>query len=155
GGAGLLLRPPGAIGVCGAATARSSDRQWRGRRGHQTTSEPAAEARSRAGGGSGRGPPRGTGSAGRERRGGWGLGDDGSVMPTSRGTPPRYLRIARKRRRGYHPTLMDHPSRQPSAPPRRRADHPAWLLVLVALMAYQGWMTLGLFGAEQPWRRLI
>jgi hypothetical protein len=44
--------------------------------------------------------------------------------------------------------------RQPGPPPRRLADHPAWLLVLATLMAYQAWMTLGLFGGEQSWRRL-
>lgn len=39
-------------------------------------------------------------------------------------------------------------------PVRRLADHPTWLVVLLALMAYQVWMTLGLFGAERPWQRL-
>ncbi len=50
---------------------------------------------------------------------------------------------------------MDRLPRQPGSPTRCRADHPAWLLVLLALMAYQAWMTLGLFGGEQPWRRLL
>ncbi len=43
-----------------------------------------------------------------------------------------------------------------SGPPARSvAEHPAWLLVLLAIMGYQAWMTLGLFGPEAPWRRLL
>src|SRR4051794_29689208 len=47
------------------------------------------------------------------------------------------LRLARKRRRGYHSTVMNHPAAMPqSAPPARHlADHPAWLLVLLGLVA--------------------
>src|SRR5262249_30142716 len=30
-------------------------------------------------------------------------------------------------------------------------NHPAWLILLAALVAWQGWLTLGLFG-EDPWR---
>jgi hypothetical protein len=46
-------------------------------------------------------------------------------------------------------------ARQPGPPARPLAEHPAWLLALCALMAYQAWMTLGLFGAERPWQRLL
>jgi hypothetical protein len=45
--------------------------------------------------------------------------------------------------------------RQPGPPARPLADHPAWLLVLLALTAYQAWMTLGLFGTDRPWRHLF
>jgi hypothetical protein len=38
---------------------------------------------------------------------------------------------------------------------QRLGDHPTWLLALLALMAWQGWMTLGLFGAVRPWERLL
>jgi hypothetical protein len=34
------------------------------------------------------------------------------------------------------------------------ARHPAWLLALAGLIAWQGWMTLGLFGPDRPWQRL-
>ncbi len=39
--------------------------------------------------------------------------------------------------------------------PCRIGDHPAWLLALVGLLAWQAWMTLGLFGTERPWDRLL
>ncbi|HWG47656.1 MAG TPA: hypothetical protein VN688_33135 [Gemmataceae bacterium] len=35
------------------------------------------------------------------------------------------------------------------------ADHPAWWLLFLALLAWQGWMTLSLFGGERPWQRLL
>ena len=75
--------------------------------------------------------------------------------PSIQCPPSHNFRIARNPRRGYHPTLMDSPPapRQPDAV-RPAAEHPAWLLVLLALMAYQAWMTLGLFGRERPWERL-
>jgi hypothetical protein len=47
---------------------------------------------------------------------------------------------------------------RPPAPaaPRRLANHPLWLFVLLALLAWQGWMALGLFGGgERPWERLL
>jgi|SRR5579875_3056537 hypothetical protein len=37
----------------------------------------------------------------------------------------------------------------------QKGDHCAWLLLLLALLAWQGWMTLTLFGGEQPWKRLV
>jgi hypothetical protein len=37
----------------------------------------------------------------------------------------------------------------------RKGDHRAWLLLLAALLAWQIWMTLTLFGGEQPWKRLL
>jgi hypothetical protein len=46
-------------------------------------------------------------------------------------------------------------------PPRNGAsllssagDHRAWWLLVLALLLWQGWMTLTLFGGEQPWQRL-
>src|SRR4051794_23499474 len=47
------------------------------------------------------------------------------------------------------------PPPRPDAPPPRRAGHPAWLLALAALALWQGWMTLGLFGPDDPWGRLL
>ncbi len=48
------------------------------------------------------------------------------------------------------------PLAPPAAPPATAPGrHPAWLLVLLALLAWQGWMTLGLFGQDQPWQRLL
>jgi hypothetical protein len=35
------------------------------------------------------------------------------------------------------------------------AEHPAWLLVLAGLLAWQLWLTLGLFGTERPWEALL
>jgi hypothetical protein len=46
----------------------------------------------------------------------------------------------------------DQPDRTAAAAMPGR--HLAWLVVLAALLAYQGWMTLGLFGPDQPWQRL-
>jgi hypothetical protein len=39
--------------------------------------------------------------------------------------------------------------------PASAGDHRAWRLLLLALLAWQCWMTLTLFGADQPWRRLL
>ncbi len=39
--------------------------------------------------------------------------------------------------------------------PRPPADHPVWLLVLLGLLAWQGGMTLSLFGGDRPWQRLL
>src|SRR5262245_34488712 len=48
--------------------------------------------------------------------------------------------------------------------PTARAEGPAaaggrgsrlWTLLLLGLCAWQGWMTLSLFGADQPWERLL
>ena len=43
---------------------------------------------------------------------------------------------------------------QAARPERAFGDHPAWLLLLVGLVAWQGWQTLGLFG-DGPWQRLV
>jgi hypothetical protein len=45
--------------------------------------------------------------------------------------------------------------RQPEPSARPFADHPAWLLVILALMAYQAWMTLGLFGSDLSLQRIL
>ncbi|HTU20722.1 MAG TPA: hypothetical protein VMG10_21860 [Gemmataceae bacterium] len=49
-----------------------------------------------------------------------------------------------------------------SVPPRNGepqqstiGDHRAWWLVLLALVAWQSWMTLMLFGGAQPWKSLL
>lgn len=52
------------------------------------------------------------------------------------------------RPRGYYRAAM---SDTPPCPGRNRW----WRLALLALVAWQGWLTLGLFGPEQPWRRLL
>src|SRR5262249_26141948 len=38
---------------------------------------------------------------------------------------------------------------------RRAGDHPAWLLGLLGLLLWQGWLTLGLFGRDRPLERLL
>jgi hypothetical protein len=35
------------------------------------------------------------------------------------------------------------------------SDHPAWWLLVLGLLAWQIWMTLGLFGGERPWESLL
>src|SRR5262249_50667969 len=55
-------------------------------------------------------------------------------------------------RRRYHLALMD--AARPPVTDAPNPGHPAWLLVLAALLAWQGWMTLGLFGPVRPWARL-
>jgi hypothetical protein len=34
-------------------------------------------------------------------------------------------------------------------------DHRAWLLLFLGLLAWQGWMTLTLFGGDRPWQSLL
>jgi hypothetical protein len=46
---------------------------------------------------------------------------------------------------------MERPPSSPAGP----GNHPAWLLLLLPLAAWQGWLTLGLFGPTDPWRRLL
>src|SRR5262245_9345111 len=40
-------------------------------------------------------------------------------------------------------------------PGRVAADSLWWCLPLLGLWAWQAWLTLGLFGARQPWQRLL
>jgi hypothetical protein len=47
----------------------------------------------------------------------------------------------------------DQPIRTAPSPAPR--GHLVWLPVLLGLLAYQGWMTLGLFGPEEPWQCLL
>ncbi|HEY7428781.1 MAG TPA: hypothetical protein VH682_31410 [Gemmataceae bacterium] len=47
------------------------------------------------------------------------------------------------------------PPRNGDSPRMSAGDHPAWWLLLLALLAWQGWMTLTLFGTERPWERLL
>lgn len=42
-----------------------------------------------------------------------------------------------------------------SACPPPAGRHPLWLLALLGLLALQAWLTLGLFGADHPLRRLL
>src|SRR6266404_4879254 len=37
----------------------------------------------------------------------------------------------------------------------RSGLHPLWIIVLLSLLAWQGWMTLTLFGSEHAWQRLL
>lgn len=37
----------------------------------------------------------------------------------------------------------------------RSALQPLWLIVLLGLLVWQGWMTLTLFGGDDPWQRLL
>src|SRR5262245_34641976 len=58
----------------------------------------------------------------------------------------------------YHPTTMEQ-VRSPTTPP----DGPAasfkrsvlWRFLLLVLFAWQGWMTLTLFGSDTPWEPLL
>src|SRR5262245_49589718 len=75
-----------------------------------------------------------------------------------RGMPPRSgglrypgSRLAPRRRGGYHLAAMSDSGR----PGAGAGDHPAWLLALAALLAWQAWLTLGLFGRDRPWERLL
>jgi hypothetical protein len=54
---------------------------------------------------------------------------------------------------GYHPPGMEHPPAAPGPAPRRLFA--LWPLLFLALVAWQGWMTLTLFGPERPWERLF
>jgi len=51
---------------------------------------------------------------------------------------------------------MKDPSLQPgAAPARRRSDYLVWLLGLVGLLVWQGWLTLQLFGAQHSLEPLL
>lgn len=39
--------------------------------------------------------------------------------------------------------------------PSTAGEHPVWGLLLLALLAWQSWMTLTLFGGSQPWKNLL
>jgi hypothetical protein len=43
----------------------------------------------------------------------------------------------------------------PALPPPTFRNRPVWAVVLLGLVVWQGWMTLSLFGRDQPWQRLI
>jgi hypothetical protein len=47
------------------------------------------------------------------------------------------------------------PTPAADGPPAGAADSRLWLLVLLGLVAWQGWLTLSLFGPGDPWRRLL
>jgi hypothetical protein len=47
------------------------------------------------------------------------------------------------------------PGRTGALPPRKAGDHPGWLLGLLGLLAWQGWLTLSLFGPDRPLDRLL
>ncbi len=47
------------------------------------------------------------------------------------------------------------PLRNGEPHPASVSDHRAWLLLLLALSAWQGWMTLTLFGVDRPWMNLV
>jgi hypothetical protein len=47
------------------------------------------------------------------------------------------------------------PPRNGDSPRTSVGDHRVWWLPLLALLAWQGWMTLTLFGGEKPWKRLL
>jgi hypothetical protein len=51
----------------------------------------------------------------------------------------------------YHPALMSAP---PHPRPARPGGHPAWLVALWAVVTWQAWLTLGLFGPA-PWAALL
>jgi hypothetical protein len=50
---------------------------------------------------------------------------------------------------------MDARERAGKGVPPPAAGHPAWLLALAALWAWQAYLTLGLFGPERPWDALL
>ncbi len=69
-------------------------------------------------------------------------------MPPGRGAG-RPTAIVAAPRFGYHPPPMERP-----APPAEFGNSRLWLLPLLALFAWQGWLTLSLFGAD-PARGLL
>src|SRR3712207_5499770 len=48
-----------------------------------------------------------------------------------------------------------HAANEGTRRPPRPGDHPLSWLALLGLLAWQGWMTLGLFGTERPLERLL
>jgi len=44
---------------------------------------------------------------------------------------------------------------EPPPPPLTFRTQPCWAVVLLVLIGWQGWLTLQLFGTDQPWQRLF
>jgi hypothetical protein len=60
-------------------------------------------------------------------------------------------------RRRYHPTFMERSALPRNGEPQATSagDHRAWRLLALSLAAWQTWMTLTLFGSDQPWKPLL
>jgi hypothetical protein len=65
--------------------------------------------------------------------------------------------LVRRPRWRYYPTFMGQTRASRNDEPRRAStgDHPLWWLGLLGLLAGQAWLTLSLFGPEQPVERLL
>jgi hypothetical protein len=57
--------------------------------------------------------------------------------------------FARRRAANIVPVMNDR-----ATPPALPGQNLAWLLLVAALLAWHGWMTLALFDAQRPWERL-
>jgi hypothetical protein len=57
---------------------------------------------------------------------------------------------------GYHLAAMDRAAKPPAdgAAYSSPGESKSWLVVLLSLVAWQGWMTLELFGPDHPWQHL-
>src|SRR5207237_10562635 len=70
---------------------------------------------------------------------------------------PVQVPLVEKPPAGYHPPAMEHAPAAPAggatSSPRRFL--PLWTVLFLALLAWQGWMTLTLFGYDRPWQRLL
>jgi hypothetical protein len=65
-------------------------------------------------------------------------------------------RLVKRERLGYYLAAMDQAAK-PSADGTAYSnpgESKSWLVVLLSLMAWQGWMTLELFGPDHPWQHL-
>ena len=66
-------------------------------------------------------------------------------------------RLAVRGHRRYYASIMgsSEPPRNGEPHQSTAGDHRAWWLLLLALLAWQGWMTLTLFGGARPWNSLL
>src|SRR5262249_55568788 len=65
-------------------------------------------------------------------------------------------RLARGGRYGYHLGAMEPRSLPTDGAVAQPASNSRWwLVVFLGLLAWQGWMTLTLFGTDRPWQRIL
>src|SRR5581483_8794745 len=59
--------------------------------------------------------------------------------------------------RRYYAIFMERSVQPRNGQPQSTSvsDHRAWLMLLLLLLAWQGWMTLTLFGGDRPWMSLL
>src|SRR5947209_5441045 len=70
--------------------------------------------------------------------------------------PPTETRLVTTPRSRYHrPAMEDHARGREGVAPSGSVSGRVWQVVLLGLVAWQGWITLSLFGPDRPWDNLL